>query len=631
MQSRAWIALVAGVFAISLLGAPAAAARPSRMPTGVAVPAAGARLFWFIPPSDVPGSPQHVEAIAYDPTSPGVVLASENDPDDTILRSVDHGLTWMRSPGWNPSYRGVSYHVVFGQRHGTYYAWGGVQIFKTSDGGLSWTSIPYNIDCNQIITMAVDPANPAVLYVGTTNGVARSLDGGQTWSAPDPFYCGATGGPYAFSIAIARDQPNIVYAGQNQNFAFGIWRSVDHGATWQWRPNDLVAPGGGYGDGTITALVDPRNADIVYTLIENGLVYRTIDAGMHWSLLDQGVESVKLTALVFDALHGNTIYAASSDHLYSLADGAQRWQQIDTEPIPQVGSFPYDIKFQLDPALAQRPITFDNTGLFVGLPIPAITTLSPAAAPTGTRDFTLTVDGSDFTPAALVRWNGQELPTTFVSDTRLTATISATAVLTTGVVPISVGYHRYYQFASDGASNTLPFNIQPACAVDGQVLPNGECAATVTPTLGATLVYSSSPSLTTVITVPPGSVSATTVLSYTAVPTATAPAGFGFAGLAFSLDAYRSGVKQNGFVFTQAITVSVHYGDADVADLNEQTLTLDYWNGTDWVDAATTCAPPSSYTRRPEINQLTIAICHLSEYGMFGVPQRKLLLPLLRR
>jgi hypothetical protein len=506
-----------------------------------------------------------------------------------------------------------------------------IQIFKTSDSGLSWTSIPYNTNCNQILTMSVDPANPAILYVGTTNGFARSLDGGQTWSAPNPFFCEATTGPYASSIAIASDQPNIVYAGQNLHYDFGIWRSLDYGATWEWRPNDLEAPGGGYAGGTYKALVDPRNADIVYTLVEYGTVYRSADAGKHWSLLDQGVEAVKLTSLVFDALHGNTIYAASTDHLYNLADGAQSWQQVDTEPIPQIASFPYDIKFQLDPTLAQRPIAFDDTGLFVGLPIPAITALSPATAPVNTRDFTLAVEGHDFTPAALVRWNGQERPTRFVSDTHLTATISATDVLTTGVVPISVGYHRNYPYATDGASNTLPFTIQPACSVDGQSLPIGQCAATVTPSTGATLVYNISPSLTTVIAVLPGSVSATTVLSYTAVPTATAPAGFGFGGLAFTLDAYRNGVRQDGFAFTQSIAVSLLYGDGDVIGLDEQTLKLDYWNGTSWVDAATTCTPPSNYTHRPETNAFAVLICHLSEFDVFGVPQRKVLLPLMRR
>lgn len=631
MQARSWIGLLCGVLAIGLLGIPAATAHPSRIPLAEIVPAASARLFWYIPALDIDTSPQRINAVAYDPSNPGVALASEGNPGGVILRSVDHGLTWSRSPGWNRTPPSIAFHVVFGQQPGTYYAWAGTRIFKTSDSGLSWTSIPYNTSCNQILTMAVDPANPAILYVGTTNGFARSLDGGQTWSAPNPFFCQATAGPYASSIAIASDQPNIVYAGQRLHYDFGIWRSLDHGATWEWRPNDLETPGGGYAGGTITALVDPRDSNIVYTLVVDGTVYKTSDAGLHWSLLNQGIESVKLTSLTFDARHGNTLYAASTDHLYRLADGAQSWQEVDTEPIPQISSFPYDITVQLDPSLAQRPIAFDDIGLFVGLPIPAITAVRPAVAPIGTRDFTLTVEGHDFTPAALVRWNGQERPTTFISDTRLSAVISATDVVTTGIVPISVGYHRNYPYASDGASNTLPFSIQPACAVDGHTAPNDACAMTVTPGIRSTLVYTSTPNLVTTIDVPAGSVAATTVLSYTAVPTAVAPAGFSFAGLSFSLDAYRGNAKVEGFAFAHPISITVQYGDIDIAGMDERRLILDYRNGTAWVDAATTCAPPSTYQRALDLNRFSVAVCHLTQFGVFGIPQRKLYLPLVRR
>ena len=69
-------------------------------------------------------------------------------------------------------------------------------------------------------------------------------------------------------------------------------------------------------------------------------------------------------------------------------------------------------------------------------------------------------------------------------------------------------------------------------------------------------------------------------MSYTAVPTATTPAGFAFAGLAFSLDAYQGGAKLPGFAFAHPISVTVQYGDTDIAGMIEQSLTLNYWNGT---------------------------------------------------
>jgi hypothetical protein len=53
-------------------------------------------------------------------------------------------------------------------------------------------------------------------------------------------------------------------------------------------------------------------------------------------------------------------------------------------------------------------------------------------------DFTLTVYGLGFTPNSVVRWNGAERPTTFVSQGELRAAISAADVSLVGTIPVSV-------------------------------------------------------------------------------------------------------------------------------------------------------------------------------------------------
>jgi hypothetical protein len=53
-------------------------------------------------------------------------------------------------------------------------------------------------------------------------------------------------------------------------------------------------------------------------------------------------------------------------------------------------------------------------------------------------DFTLTVNGTGFTPDSEERWNGGARPTVFVNTTRLTAAISAADVSTIGVYPVTV-------------------------------------------------------------------------------------------------------------------------------------------------------------------------------------------------
>ena len=53
-------------------------------------------------------------------------------------------------------------------------------------------------------------------------------------------------------------------------------------------------------------------------------------------------------------------------------------------------------------------------------------------------DFTLTVTGYSFTHSSVVRWNGSDRPTTYISDSRLTAAIDAVDVSAVGEFPVTV-------------------------------------------------------------------------------------------------------------------------------------------------------------------------------------------------
>jgi len=71
-------------------------------------------------------------------------------------------------------------------------------------------------------------------------------------------------------------------------------------------------------------------------------------------------------------------------------------------------------------------------------PVPFLTTLSPSSATAGGAAFTLTVNGSDFVNGSVVRWNGSDRATTYVSSTQLTASINAADIATTGTVAVTV-------------------------------------------------------------------------------------------------------------------------------------------------------------------------------------------------
>jgi hypothetical protein len=174
------------------------------------------------------------------------------------------------------------------------------------------------------------------------------------------------------------------------------------------------------------------------------------------------------------------------------------------------------------------------------------------------------------------------------------------------------------------ADGTLE-NIIMAIAIDKPEwepqLPNWT-SCSIPSDLESTLIFTDAQGLSTTIYASPNSVSETTTLIYTPIVTATEPSGFAFAGHGFSLEAYQDGSHQPSFILYNPVTVTIHYSDEDVFFINEDSLKLEYWDGSQWVDAATTCTPISIYTFNTDMNWLAVPICHLSKFALFGETSR---------
>jgi hypothetical protein len=108
-------------------------------------------------------------------------------------------------------------------------------------------------------------------------------------------------------------------------------------------------------------------------------------------------------------------------------------------------------------------------------------------------------------------------------------------------------------------------------------------------------------------------------------------AGFAFTGHAFDLTAFQGGSQQPGFTFGAPVTVTIHYSDDDVRVVTDESrLVLQWWTGSEWRDAAETCDPASSYSRDAANNVLSLPICRLGRFGLFG-PTYQTYLPLILR
>ncbi len=228
------------------------------------------------------------------------------------------GPVWQElgpAPISNGSYTGRVSAVVCSPTDANVYYVAGADggVWKTTDGGLSWTPLSDDWPTSAIGALALDPGDENVIYAGTGEanyanhsrygvGLLKSTDAGQTWTllAESTF-----AGRCFSSIVVDPTNPNVVYASITRAGGFpelaaakghpaaagplGAFRSDDGGATWTHLTNGLPAL-----SATSLAL-DPTNPTVVYVGIgrifgspDNG-IYKSLDGGASWTRLAGGL------------------------------------------------------------------------------------------------------------------------------------------------------------------------------------------------------------------------------------------------------------------------------------------------------------------------------------------------------
>ena len=88
-------------------------------------------------------------------------------------------------------------------------------------------------------------------------------------------------------------------------------------------------------------------------------------------------------------------------------------------------------------------------------PTPTLSSIAPSTAAVGSGAFTLTATGTKFIASSVVRWNGSNRTTTFVSSTKLQAQILATDIAATGTASVTV----FNPTPGGGTSSAATFTI----------------------------------------------------------------------------------------------------------------------------------------------------------------------------
>lgn len=146
----------------------------------------------------------------------GVMISTNGGSSWTAQKILDQDGSQSRVAAFAPSNIKVLY---VGSNSSS---WTGL-IHKSANGGASWTSVTNGITAVPE-SIAVDPQNPDIVYVGTYYDLWRSANGGASWTkCAFPTYSYRFGG-----VAFNAKDPREVFVGCGK----GVFYSRDRGLTW---------------------------------------------------------------------------------------------------------------------------------------------------------------------------------------------------------------------------------------------------------------------------------------------------------------------------------------------------------------------------------------------------------------
>ena len=346
-------------------------------------------------------------------------------------------------------------------------------VFQSSDNGQNWTQDNNGLTNTSVYALAV---SGTTLFAGTYDGVYRSSDNGQNWTA-------VNNGLTATDVRALAVNGTTLFAGTNGG---GVFRSSDNGQNWTAVNNGLT-------DTVVFALVVSGTTLFAGTF--RGGVFRSSDNGQNWTQVNNGLAHTFVFALavsgttLFAGTFGGGVFAASlsncscnispNNQSFGASGGASNvsvtatagcaWTAVSNASWIAItsgasgsgnGTVSYSVlantgSSQRTGTMTIAGQTFTVTQAGANNPTPILTSLNPSSTTAGGGAFTLTVNGADFVVGAVVRWNGSDRATSWVSSTQLTATITAADIATAGTANVTV----FNPSPGGGPSNPVSFAI----------------------------------------------------------------------------------------------------------------------------------------------------------------------------
>jgi photosystem II stability/assembly factor-like uncharacterized protein len=216
--------------------------------------------------------------------------------------------------------------------------------------GLKARSIGPAVTSGRVMTIAVDPTNNAVIYIGAASGgVWKTVNGGASWQ---PIF--DTQGSFSIGwVTVDPKHANVVWVGTGERnsqrsvaYGDGVYKSVDGGQSWTntgLRNSEHIG----------RVVVSPKDSDTLYVAAQGPLwtaggdrgLYKTIDGGKTWNQVLKISEHTGVTDVVLDPRNPDIVVASAYQRRRSFAtlidggpeaaihrstDGGRTWTKVNT-------------------------------------------------------------------------------------------------------------------------------------------------------------------------------------------------------------------------------------------------------------------------------------------------------------
>ncbi len=264
----------------------------------------------------------------------GIIWLDSGTPDK--IRLIDPREPWE----WND--RSGTYSSTDGGK--SFVHTGSIEDWDSFfQGSLFWTyGSSYNGICK---TLGEDLSDPNSIYWVNTQWCMHSSDGGNSFQNAvtrevKPGFWRSTGfdNVVMMDLEVNQADPDIVYIGF---FDMGIWRSIDHGESWQaCNQKEFVGEWEGFGGNCATIISDPERSNVVWASLggeQSGepetFLIKSTQTGLRgsWTASDSGLpreEIIGLSLNPYSPVHNRTLYVTAQRDVYKSTDDGAHWSKV---------------------------------------------------------------------------------------------------------------------------------------------------------------------------------------------------------------------------------------------------------------------------------------------------------------